>query len=272
MHRPRHARPSARRPLACAAGIAVALAAVAVPLSGVQGASAAPAQPEKSLKPEVPATHVQTVSAARAALPGTASQVIVKPGDTLWKISGAVCGNPGDDLALAYNNGIANPDRILAGQLLKIACRAAASALAAKYPPPKPASLLASSPVDTSQPDTSPVTESAAAPVVQDDAAQVSATGSFSCSALEALWEEAGGNPADAFMAAEIATAESGGNPNAISPTDDYGLWQINASHGPAMATLNPGGNAEAAVSISDDGTDWGAWTTYTSGAYAGRC
>jgi len=72
-------------------------------------------------------------------------------------------------------------------------------------------------------------------------------------------------------MAASIAMAESGGNPSAISPTNDYGLWQINGSHG-ALATLNPLGNAEAAVSISGNGGDWGAWTTYTSGAYSGRC
>jgi hypothetical protein len=96
-------------------------------------------------------------------------------------------------------------------------------------------------------------------------------SGSYSCSGLESLWEQAGGSSGEAFMAAEIAKAESGGNPNAVSPTDDFGLWQINGSHG-AMATLNPLGNARAAVSISSNGSNWGAWTTYTSGAYAGKC
>lgn len=96
-------------------------------------------------------------------------------------------------------------------------------------------------------------------------------SGSYSCSGLEGLWEEAGGSSGTAFMAAEIAMAESGGNPNAISPTDDFGLWQINGSHG-SMATLNPLGNAHSAISISGDGSNWGAWTTYTSGAYAGKC
>jgi len=95
--------------------------------------------------------------------------------------------------------------------------------------------------------------------------------GDYSCSALESLWVSVGGNPADEFIAAQIATAESGGNPDAISPTDDYGLWQINASHG-AQATLNPTLNAEAAVSISGDGTNWSPWTTYTSGIYASEC
>ena len=95
--------------------------------------------------------------------------------------------------------------------------------------------------------------------------------GDYSCSDLENLWDAAGGNRNAAFMAAEIAMAESGGNPNAISPTDDYGLWQINASNG-ALATLNPFGNAKSAIILSDDGTNWGPWTTYTSGAYSGRC
>jgi Lysozyme like domain len=72
-------------------------------------------------------------------------------------------------------------------------------------------------------------------------------------------------------MAAEIAMAESGGNPNAISPTNDFGLWQINGSNG-ALATLNPLQNAKSAIALSGNGTNWGPWTTYHSGAYSGKC
>ena len=97
-------------------------------------------------------------------------------------------------------------------------------------------------------------------------------SGTLSCSGLEALWKAAGGSHAAAFTAAEIAMAESGGSQYALSPTDDYGYWQINASHGPAEATFNPMGNARAAIAISSDGTNWDAWTTYVDGAYAGRC
>jgi LysM repeat protein len=96
-------------------------------------------------------------------------------------------------------------------------------------------------------------------------------SGTLSCSGLERLWEEAGGNPADAFMAAEIAMAESGGYQYAHSPTNDFGYWQINAVNG-SLATYDAYGNARAAVIISHDGTDWYPWTTYTSGAYHGRC
>jgi LysM repeat protein len=98
-----------------------------------------------------------------------------------------------------------------------------------------------------------------------------SLSGTLSCSGLEQLWDSAGGNPADAFMAAEIAEAESGGNQYALSPTDDYGYWQINASNG-SLATFNAYGNARSAIILSDNGTNWSPWTTYTSGAYIGRC
>lgn len=96
-------------------------------------------------------------------------------------------------------------------------------------------------------------------------------SGTLGCTGLEQLWKQAGGNPADAFMAAEIAMAESGGNQYALSPTNDYGYWQINASNG-ALATYNAYGNARAAITLSGNGTNWSPWTTYTSGAYAGRC
>src|SRR5215471_15738930 len=98
-----------------------------------------------------------------------------------------------------------------------------------------------------------------------------SLSGRLSCSGLENLWDSAGGNPADAHMAAEIAMAESGGNQYAHSSTDDFGYWQINASNGP-LATYDAFGNARAAITLSHNGSNWSPWTTYTSGAYAGRC
>ena len=97
-------------------------------------------------------------------------------------------------------------------------------------------------------------------------------SGNLSCSGLEALWMAAGGSKSEAFMAAEIAMAESGGRQYAHSPTNDYGYWQINGGHGPAMATYNPIGNAKAAIAISSNGTNWRPWTTYVTGAYRGRC
>ena len=77
-------------------------------------------------------------------------------------------------------------------------------------------------------------------------------SGNLSCSGLEALWVAAGGASRAAFMAAEIAMAESGGRQYAHSPTNDFGYWQINGGHGPRMATYNPIGNAKAAIAISE--------------------
>jgi len=99
--------------------------------------------------------------------------------------------------------------------------------------------------------------------------------GTLSCSGLEALWESAGGSPSTAFMAAEIATAESGGHQDATDDDGngsvDRGYWQINSIWG-AGSTYDAAGNARAAVQISDDGTNWSPWVTYQTGAYQGQC
>jgi Lysozyme like domain len=99
--------------------------------------------------------------------------------------------------------------------------------------------------------------------------------GTLSCSGLEALWESAGGSPGTAFMAAEIATAESGGRQYATDDdgngTVDRGYWQVNSIHG-ALSTYDPAGNARAAVELSGDGTNWSPWVTYQTGAYQGQC
>jgi hypothetical protein len=105
--------------------------------------------------------------------------------------------------------------------------------------------------------------------------AAASAGGTLGCSQLEALWESAGGSAGAAFTAAEIAEAESSGRQYATSAnsngTVDRGYWQINSSHGP-LSTFGAYGNARAAVLISSDGADWTPWTTYQTGAYAGKC
>ena len=99
--------------------------------------------------------------------------------------------------------------------------------------------------------------------------------GTLSCSGLEALWESAGGSDGEAFMAAEIARAESGGRRYATdndgNGTVDRGYWQVNSIHG-ALSTFDPAGNARAAVELSGDGTNWSPWVTFNSGAYQGQC
>src|SRR4051794_32076735 len=89
----------------------------------------------------------------------------------------------------------------------------------------------------------------------------------------------AGGfSPTAAIMATAVALAESGGNPAAHCHNcfpgvteDSRGLWQINVDAHPDMAGWNlydPKTNARAAYSISSGGRSFGAWSTYTNGAY----
>jgi hypothetical protein len=99
--------------------------------------------------------------------------------------------------------------------------------------------------------------------------------GTLDCTQLEQLWDSAGGNPSDAFMAAEVATAESSRRQYAYladgNGTADMGYWQINTSHG-GLATYDPYGNARAAVIISGNGTNWWPWVTYDNGLEYGKC
>lgn len=97
------------------------------------------------------------------------------------------------------------------------------------------------------------------------------------------LAKSAGLNESRARVAASVAMAESGGNPNAHNskpPDDSYGLWQINmiGAMGPSRRKTfgisansdlyNPGVNAKAMAKISGNGGNFSAWSTYTSGAY----
>lgn len=88
---------------------------------------------------------------------------------------------------------------------------------------------------------------------------------------LEHLWVLAGGKRSAAPVAAAVALAESSGDPNNsnynTNGTTDRGLWQINSVHG-ALSTFQPLANARAAVKISNNGTNWSPWTTYTEGTY----
>jgi hypothetical protein len=83
--------------------------------------------------------------------------------------------------------------------------------------------------------------------------------------------------------AVAIALAESGGETtahNAKPPDDSYGLWQINmlGSMGPARRKqlnmdrntqlFDADTNARAMMLISNNGTNWRPWSTFTNGAY----
>lgn len=66
--------------------------------------------------------------------------------------------------------------------------------------------------------------------------------------------------------AVAIAMAESRGNSDAVSKTNDVGLWQINLKAHPqynAAQLKNVDENAKAMISISGNGTNWKPWVTY---------
>jgi hypothetical protein len=82
-------------------------------------------------------------------------------------------------------------------------------------------------------------------------------------------------------MAVAVGLAESGGDPRARRrnpPTPgcpggsiDRGGWQLNSCYHPEVSDAcadELGCAAHAAYRISQAGSDWTAWTTYTSGAY----
>jgi len=84
---------------------------------------------------------------------------------------------------------------------------------------------------------------------------------------LQGLWIQAGGAPSKAPIMAAIALAESSGNPNAVGPVGEHGLWQIYGKAWPGMDTFDPLGNARSAVTVeSKQGLT--AWSTYSNGAY----
>lgn len=227
-------------------------AAPAVAIAGVLVATAPQAQAAAKAPAQATAVAEQAQTDAlvhRDAQPITRTYT-VRAGDTLSSIAERYYHNPGDWtwIYAANRNKIRDPNSIYVGETLTIPYGAPAgtTSYTPRHAKARPVTVLTST------------------------ASKLS--GNLGCSGLEALWEAAGGSHAAAFTAAEIAMAESGGRQYAVSPTNDYGYWQINGSHGPAMATFNPIGNAKAAIAISGNGTNWRAWTTYVTGAYVGRC
>lgn len=73
---------------------------------------------------------------------------------------------------------------------------------------------------------------------------------------------------------AAVAMAESHGDSQAVGDKgDSIGLWQINVPSAPkayknATMLKDPGFNAQAALSMSNGGTDFSPWTTFRNGAY----
>jgi LysM repeat protein len=225
-------------------------AAKAAPAVAIAGALVAlPQSAHAEVKTQASATTVTEQAHTTALVKQAARTYAVRSGDTLSGIAKRFYGNPSHWtwIYAANRSKIHNPNSIFVGERLTI-------------PYHKPAGTAAYTPRHAKKQQSTVLTSSAK-----------KLSGNLSCSGLEALWKAAGGAPGSAFIAAEIAKAESGGRQYAHSPTNDFGYWQINGVHG-AMATYNPIGNAKAAIAISSNGRNWRPWTTYVTGAYRGRC
>jgi LysM repeat protein len=307
--RGRHSTPSQVEKVAAQAGkaapaVAIAGALVAVP--SAQHAFAAQDKPTATTQGHETAHAAQQGAEPTAALDSISTRAVtvastttakhsaqvksshykVRSGDTLSTIARHFYGKATDWGYLYHENDkkISDPNLIYVGETLFIPGTVPADYKLAEYMPKHAAPVAAPAAATTATvaASTTSSSNSGNSGTVVDQSSTGTSTGAgtgtsgglsgtLGCSGLEQLWNSAGGNPADAFMAAEIAMAESGGNQYALSPTDDYGYWQINASNG-ALATFNAYGNARSAIILSDDGANWDAWTTYTEGLYAGKC
>jgi Lysozyme like domain len=87
---------------------------------------------------------------------------------------------------------------------------------------------------------------------------------------VAAYWLDNGGSTATVNDAVCIAWYESRWQVDAISPTNDVGLWQINFANAPSgdswqqfVSLLeDPDTNAQFAVRLSGGGSNWSPWTT----------
>lgn len=89
----------------------------------------------------------------------------------------------------------------------------------------------------------------------------------YSIPEIRQIWLRNGGSPALSPIAVAVCLAESNGWAEAVSPAKDYGLWQINianfAHYGLTVSrAFNPDLNAQVAISMSSNGTNWAPWCT----------
>jgi len=219
-----------------------------------------------------PQAHAATTEAAHAARAQAAARhtYTVQAGNTLSGITQRFYGKNADwrSLYAANESAISNPNMIYVGEKLRLPRHL-----------PAPAAVPAATSASGGSTHTTAYTPRHAASSSEASAtsSQASTTttanlsGTLSCSGLEALWVSAGGSAAVEVTAASIAMAESGGNQFATGTVGERGYWQINPVNG-SLSTYDAYGNARAAVIMSGNGANWSPWTTYTSGAYAGRC
>lgn len=84
---------------------------------------------------------------------------------------------------------------------------------------------------------------------------------------ISTIWMRNGGARSAVVIAVAVAKAESNGWAEAVSPSADYGLWQINIvnlrARGISISeAFNPDVSAQIAIDMSNNGSNWGPWCT----------
>jgi Transglycosylase SLT domain/LysM domain len=247
----RHRRPASPRRLPKPVAVMLPVAAVAGVALPATMASAAPAPGEQHSDSHtlVLDDHPQTlghtiVLDARLGKP----RYSVTKGDTLSSISKRFCDGARHwkNLYGANQKKIGdNPDLIVPGTDVKLACHHAWAAFVAAVQP---------------APAARPVSSSAPAPQQPVTPAVSVSGGVLSFGALEALWAQAGGPAWAESSAASVAECESGGNTQAYNPSGASGLWQILGAVVPGNL-FNAYTNALNAVSkFEASGDTWAQW------------
>lgn len=84
---------------------------------------------------------------------------------------------------------------------------------------------------------------------------------------MSTVWIRNGGARSAVVVAVSVAKAESNGWAEAVSPSKDYGIWQINIKNLEARGisiqqAFNPDVSAQIAIEMSGNGTNWAPWCT----------
>jgi len=251
-----------------APALAVTGVLVAGPPAQHLAAAAATAKPSTAA---VQVVHARLDAVVRVTRPrARATTYTVQSGDTLSGIAQRLYGQPADWPSLYHANQsqIPDPDLVYPGERLRLPSHPSASST---YQPRHARASSATHTTQGSGVSSGSSSGSSSGGSSGSGSGSTGLSGTLSCGGLEELWEEAGGSASAAVTAASIAMAESGGNQYATGSVGERGYWQINPVNG-ALSTYDAYGNARAAVVMSSDGTNWSPWTTWTSGAYAGRC
>ena len=191
----------------------------------------------------------------------------VRTGDTLSGVTQRFYGKDANwrSLYAANESKISNPNLIYVGEELRLPRHLPAPAA---MPAQSSASTTSYTPRHASSGEAAGASSQAA---VSTAATTTNLSGTLGCGGLEALWVKAGGSPGRGGHRGVHRDGRVRRQP--VRHRNRRRARLLADQPGQRLALhLRSYGNARAAVIMSGNGTNWSPWTTYTSGAYAGRC